>query len=74
VQKSIRILSHKNKEWDTQGDFIYNITDETLCLSCGKANSVLWNKEQGRCPKCDSMMNYNVNGKFKVKKLLNPKK
>lgn len=68
--KECRILFEsyltRAEEWDTGGDFIYKLADEAICLKCGKANSVIWNKDQGRCPKCDSKINYTVNGKIKV--------
>jgi DNA-directed RNA polymerase subunit RPC12/RpoP len=54
------------EEWDTDGDFLYNLADETICLRCGKANTVIWNKGTGTCPKCDSTMSYTVDGKIKV--------
>lgn len=56
----------KIQEWDTQGDFIYELADETTCLRCGKVNSVVWNKDHGKCPKCDSVMRLSVDGKIKV--------
>lgn len=56
----------KIEEWDTQGDFVYDLADETMCLRCGRVNSIVWNKDQGRCPKCDSMMSSSVDGKIKI--------
>lgn len=55
----------KIKEWDTQGDFVYDLADETMCLRCGKVNAIVWNKGQGRCPKCNSIMSFSVDGKIK---------
>jgi hypothetical protein len=68
--KGCRILFEsyltKVKEWDTPRDFIYDLDDETMCLRCGKVNFVVWNKDTGRCPKCDSKMSYVVDGKIRV--------
>jgi DNA-directed RNA polymerase subunit RPC12/RpoP len=56
----------KIKEWDTEGDFVYDLADETMCLRCGRVNSIGWNKDQGRCPKCDSVISFSVNGKINI--------
>lgn len=57
----------KIQEWDTSGDFVYNLADETTCLECGKVNSIIWNKDIDRCPKCAGIMTYQVTGNIKLK-------
>lgn len=57
----------KIQEWDTPGDFVYNLADETMCLRCGESNSVIWNKDIDGCPKCNVIMASQVDGDIKLK-------
>lgn len=56
----------KIEEWDTPGDFIYDLDDDNLCLNCGTSKNIIWNKESGKCPKCSGDMSYQTTGEIKV--------
>lgn len=43
-----------------------DLSDEVLCLRCGKENNRVWSKETGMCPKCNGIMIYSVDGRIKV--------
>lgn len=59
----------KIDEWDTPGDFIYDLDDDNLCLNCGTSKNVIWNKQSGKCPKCSGDMVYSIDGEIKVHSL-----
>ena len=48
-------------------DVYFELEDDFCCLSCGDQNANVWNKDTGKCPKCNEDMQYKVEGIIKVK-------
>ena len=58
----------KVEVWETDGDFVYNLDDETMCLRCGSSNMISWNMNSGKCPKCEDLMTKRVIGNLRLHK------
>jgi hypothetical protein len=48
-------------------DAYHDLADEFECLRCGNKKAIVWNKASGKCPKCNSEMNYDVIGTVRLK-------
>jgi hypothetical protein len=45
----------------------HNLADVFECLRCGNKKAKVWNKDTGKCPKCEGEFEYEVIGKVKLK-------
>ena len=60
------LISQINMNEDTF-EAHHGLANDFECLRCGNKNSKVWNKGDGKCPKCSSKMHYEVVGTIKVK-------
>jgi len=46
----------------------HDLADDLNCMYCGQDNAKVWNKNEGRCPKCGvDKIGYEVRGSIRLK-------
>jgi len=60
-------LISKIKAHEIKFEAYHDLADDFTCLSCGEDNVKVWNKQQGKCPKCEGEMEYEVIGEIRIK-------